>query len=364
VQIASTGVFLVPANIDLTLTAAVDLLHYDKTDYRTVTGVLLVKDETVTMKDVRMQALGGTIVLNGSYSTRDNKKNPAISLGYDVQRVDVQQVFNAFNSVRLLMPAGKFISGTLSSSLAMKGNLGQDLTPQLNSLTGGGNLEILQGVVGNFPPLEKIASTLNVSQLKDLALKDIRNSFEFANGKVLVKPFDIKLGAIDMQIGGMHGIDQSIDYAINMKLPRSLMGSQGNALVNNLVSQASAKGVPLTLGETVNLDLKLGGTLTNPVLKTDLKGAAGTMADQLKQQALSFAQAKADSAKRAVKDTVASLKNQAIGAAKDELARRIAGGGGDTVKPTQPAEVGKRAVDAGKGLLKGLFNRKKDSVKL
>ena len=69
-------------------------------------------------------------------------------------------------------------------------------------------------------------------------------------------------------------------------------------------------------GETVNLDLKLGGTLTNPQLKTDLKGAAGNMADALKRQAMRFAQAKADSAKRVVKDTVAALKGQALDAAK------------------------------------------------
>jgi len=361
----AASAFLVPANIDFTLNAAVDQVHYDKTDYNKVTGVLLVKDETVTLKDVRMEALDGTIAINGSYSTKENKKNPAISLSYDVQKLDVQKTFNAFNTVQKLAPVAKFISGTLSSSLTVKGNLGKDMTPEVNSLTGGGNLAILQGVIGHFAPLDKISSTLNVSELKQVVLQDIKNSFEFANGKVLVKPFHVKVKDIDMQIGGMHGIDQSMDYAINMKLPRALLGSQGNALINNLASQASAKGVNLNPGETVNLDLKLGGTLTNPQVKTDLKGAAGNMADALKQQAMSFAQAKADSAKRAVKDTVAALKNQAIGAAKDQLVKQLAGGKGDTTGgkgAAAPGEVGKQAVDAGKGILKGLFGKKKDSV--
>ena len=75
-----------------------------------------------------------------------------------------------------------------------------------------------------------------------MALQDIKNSFEFANRKVLVKPFQVKVKDIDMQVGGMHGVDQSIDYAINMKLPRSLLGGQGNVLINNLASQAASKG--------------------------------------------------------------------------------------------------------------------------
>jgi hypothetical protein len=362
---AATGVFVVPANIDFVLNAAVDQVHYDKTDYNKVTGVLLVKDETVTLKDVHMQALDGTIAMSGSYSTKENKKNPAISFSYDVQKLDVQKTFNAFNTVQKLAPIGKFISGTLSSSLTVKGNLGKDLKPEVNSLTGSGNLEILQGLLGHFAPLDKISSTLNVSELKEVALQDIKNSFEFANGKVLVKPFHVKVKDIDMQVGGMHGVDQSMDYAINMKLPRSVLGSQGNALISNLASQAASKGMNINPGETVNLDLKLGGTITNPQLKTDLKGAAGNMVDALKQQAMSFAQAKADSAKRVVKDTVGALKNQALGAAKDELAKRLAGGG-DSAKAAAPAapaaDLGKQAAEKGKGLLRGLFGKKKDSV--
>ncbi len=42
----------------------------------------------------------------------------------------------------------------------------------------------------------------------------------------------------------------------------------------------------------------MGGTITNPTFKTDLKEAAGNTVDQLKQQAVAFAQAKIDSSKK------------------------------------------------------------------
>ena len=357
---ASSEPFPVPKNIQFTMNAAVDQLHYDKTDYNKVTGTLLIKDETVTMKNIQMQAFDGSIGMNGSYSTKESKKNPAIALSYDVQNLDIQKTFYAFNTVQKLMPAGKFVSGKLSSKLTMKGNLGKDMMPDMASLTGDGTLHILQGIIGKFEPLQKLSSTLNVSELKEIVLKDIKNSFEFANGKVLVKPFNVKVKDIDMQIGGMHGLDQSIDYLINMKLPRAMLGSQGNALVNNLASQASAKGIPVNVGETVNFNVKMGGTMTNPSVKPDLKGAAGNTTDQLKQQALGFAQAKADSAKHAVKDTVTALKNQAVKEAKDQLAKQLLGGGKkDTTAPAQSTDVKKRAEDAGKSLMNNLFNKKK-----
>jgi hypothetical protein len=117
------------------------------------------------------------------------------------------------------MPIGKFLAGKLSSQLSLTGNLKQDMFPLLNSLTGKGNLLLLKGVLAKFAPLEKIASVLDVDRLKSISLKDIKNYIEFSNGKVLVKPFTVKVDDIEMEIAGLHGFDQSIDYGIKMKLP-------------------------------------------------------------------------------------------------------------------------------------------------
>ena len=102
------------------------------------------------------------------------------------------------------MPVGKFISGKISSKLTLNGKLGGDMTPVVSSLTGGGNLLLLEGVLKKFAPVEKIAQTLNVADLSGFSMKDVKTYFEFANGKVLVKPFKIKMKDIDMEIGGMH----------------------------------------------------------------------------------------------------------------------------------------------------------------
>lgn len=359
---SASAPFAVPKNIQFALNANVNKLHYDKVDYNNIKGALVIKDETVTLKNVQMEALDGTLALNGSYSTKESKKKPDITMAYDVQNLDVQKTFFAFNTVQKLMPVGKFISGKLTSKLTMKGKLGEDMMPDLSSLTGEGSLLLLQGFLSKFGPLEKLASTLNVADLQQISVKDIKNYFEFANGKVLVKPFSFKVKDIDMQVGGMHGLDQSIDYSISMKLPRSMLGTQGNNLINNLASQATAKGVPVNIGETINLNVKMGGTITNPVIKTDLKQAGASLADDLKKQAADFAKAKADSAKQAVtsavKDSVASAKKQVVESLKDQLAKQLSGNKDTANKQTTPTDTRKKLEETGKGLINNLFKKK------
>ena len=358
--------FAVPKNVAFTLQAAVDNLTYDKTDYNNLKGTVVIKDETVTLKNLQMDALDGKIGLNGSYSTKADNKHPAISLSYDVKELSVEKTFYAFNTVQQLMPIGKFISGVISSQLTLNGKLGSDMSPVISTLTGKGNLLLLEGVLKKFAPVEKLAQTLNVAELNGLTLKDIKTHFEFANGKVLVQPFHVKVKDIDMEIGGMHGLDQSLDYAIGMKLPRSIMGTQGNALINNLAQQASNKGIPVKLSDYINLNIKMGGTISNPQIKTDLKEAAGDAVADMKQQAADFAQQKIEDTKKTLQDSAKAIKDEAIKDLKEEAVKQLLGGKKDSAEAGKPLdETKKKAEQAVKNTLKDLLKKKstKDTTK-
>ena len=354
--------FAVPANLNVLINTTIDKLHYDKVDIQKLSGSLKINDETVVIANVKGNALDGAIMVNGTYSTKESKTKPEISLMYNVDKVDVEKTFNAFNTVQILMPVGKFLAGKLTSQLSLKGKLGDNMMPDLNSLTGNGNMLLIEGILNKFAPLEKIATTLNVKVLEKISVKDIKSYFEFNNGKVFVKPFTVKVSGIDMEIGGAQGFDQSLDYVINMKLPRSLIGTQGNQLINNLFADVNSKGIPLKMGDVINLNLKLGGFIKSPTVKTDLKQGVQSLTDQLKTQVTDFAKTKIDSTKKvitsAVKDTIASVKKQAISAAKDELTKQISGGKiTDTSKKSSPQE-------SVKGLINNLFKKKtKDTIK-
>ncbi len=216
---ASSDPFLVPANINLTINTKADQVKYDKVTYNNINGTLVMKDEMVKLQNVKTEALDGTIAFTGSYATKANKKKPDISISYDIKDVSVQKAFYAFNTFQKLMPIGQFLDGKLSSQLNLTAVLGGDMTPLLNTLTGEGSLLLLQGVLKKFQPLEKLASTLQIADLNEITVKDIKNYIEFANGKVRVKPFTIKVKDIEMEIGGMHGFDQSLDYIADESAP-------------------------------------------------------------------------------------------------------------------------------------------------
>lgn len=365
--IAATKPFVVPANLDVMLSTKVGQLDYDKINITNLSGVLRINDETVKLQDIHGDALDGSITINGSYSTKENKDKPDISMSYQVDKVDIQKTFYAFNSVQKLMPIGKFLSGKLTSSLSATGDLSKDMSLVMSSLSGKGNVLLIEGFLSKFAPLEKIASTLQVAQLQKISLQDVKAYFEFSNGKMLVKPFTTKIKDIAMEVGGLQSLDGKIDYTVNLKLPRSLMGAQGNQLVNNLVSSLNSKGVPLKVGETVDLKLDLGGTITSPTLKVDMGKSGESLATQMKDQVKEFAQAKIDSAKSVAKDTLNAIKKQLEDAAKKELQNRLFGKK-DTSSISDSSATDKNPTKKVEESVKGLLNnilkkKKKDTTK-
>ncbi len=360
---SASGPFQVPDDVSFTIRANAGKVTYDKVDYNNVNGTLVLKEEKVTFQNVKTNVLDGSVVLNGSYSTAINKKEPDINFSYAIKDMDVQKAFKSYNTIQALMPIGKFLSGKLSSELSLTGNLYGTMMPKLNSLSGKGNLLLLEGVLAKFAPLEKLATMLQIDRLKSISVKDIKNYIEFANGRVMVKPFTIKVDQIEMEIGGFHGFDNSIDYGIKMKLPRSVMGASGNNLVNGLVAKANSKGVPIKLSETVNLNVKMTGSIANPNIGIDLKEMAGDVMDEIKEQAKDFIQSRLDSAKQKAKDSLAAVKDKITEKLKDKLKDKIFGK--DTVPPdnnpqdTVPKQPTKDKI---KDKLKDIFLKPKKPV--
>jgi len=354
---ANSKPFLVPADMNFTLHTNISKVTYDKVDYSNVKGELTMKDEKINFKNVNMQALDGDVTLNGSYSTLINKKEPDIGFSYDIKDMDVQKAFYAFNTIQSIMPIGKFLSGKLNSQLSMVGKMQPNMFPKLMSLTGKGNLLLLKGVLMKFAPLEKLANVLQIDRLRSISLKELKNYFEFANGKVLIKPFTVKIDDIEMLISGLHGFDQSIDYAIKMKLPRRLMGSKGNEFVNGLASKINDKGIPLKLGETISLDIKMTGTFSNPFIGINLAGMVDDVVKDMEQQAKDFAQAKLDSAKQKAKDSLELVKKVLADKLKDKLKQQVFGK--DTT--ATPDSNKKKPTSIIKNTIKDIFRRKNKS---
>jgi flavin-binding protein dodecin len=253
-----------------------------------------------------------------------------------------------------MMPAAKYMSGKVNTNLTVNGKLGPDMSPLMNTLSGKGDLMLLGGLLSGFPVTEQIAEKLKLTQFRSITLKDMKLFFSFQDGRVTVEPYKMKLGNdIEAEIAGSHGFDQTLKYGANVVVPRALLGSAGNTMVNNLVSQAASKGIPITLGDKINFAVNITGTTTKPKVETDLKNVAGNAVNNIKEEIKKAIEKKVDSVKTVVKDTVKAIKQQVVTETKEEIKKQLTG-----ESNKKPEEAVKDAAEKAKEGLKGLFKKK------
>ncbi|MCB2218852.1 MAG: hypothetical protein KQI35_00550 [Bacteroidetes bacterium] len=277
------SVIEVPANIDFTMKTTFMKLIFDNIEMENVGGRLFVKDQQVILDKLSMNLLSGEMALSGKYSTAE-PDNPNFAFDFDMKNIDIQQAYQTFDIVSQYAPIAEKIKGNMNTRFDLNAKLGPDMMPLYETMTGGGELSTSKVTIENVNSLNKIADALKIEKLKRMDVDKIRIEFEFVDGKIMVEPFDLKYDNFKANIAGWTALDQSIDYAMDLNVPRAELGSAANEVLSNLVTQANAKGANFSLGDNVSVDISIGGTLIDPKIKTAFGESSKSAVEDVKQQ--------------------------------------------------------------------------------
>jgi hypothetical protein len=355
---AAMTVAEVPGNIDFVLNANFAKVLYDNLQLDNMAGNIVVRKKKVDMTNLKMNTLGGAVLLSGYYETT-NPKKPSISMNFKVDNFDIQKTFNAFNTVQKLMPIGKYAQGMFTATLEnFKADLDTKMSPILSTIQGRGIFKTNSVSVGGFPAFVKLGEALKIEQLKTLTIQNVLAEYEFKDGRVnLRNPVKVKVNKIDAEITGSTGFDQTIDYNWKLDVPTEMFGSQANSMVSGLLGQAnSVAGTNISIPKIIKVNVGFGGTVMKPTIKTGMKegSTVSTIKDQLvntvkdkaneeAQKIFADAQAQVDKIKAETQATVDKLKVDGYAQA-DQLVEQ-AGNPIAKIAAKKAAELAKKEVD-------------------
>ena len=319
----------IPAFLNCSLNAKANTVLYDNLVLKNVSGKVIIRDQKATLENVKTDLFGGKIGVNGDVSTKG--KTPIFNMNLGMNGVDIQQTFTQLDMMKKIAPIAGVINGKLNTTIKLSGNLdAKEMTPNLGSISGDMIGQLLSTTVNskNSELLTKLDDNVKFIDLKKLNLNDLKAALTFKDGKVNIKPFDLKYQDIKVTIGGQHGFDQNMNYSLKFDVPAKYLGTEANKLL--------AKLSPSELNKLENIPINalLTGNFSNPKIATDMKAGITNLTNQLVRQQ---------------KDKLVKQGTNALG--------DILGGGKkkDTTKSAVKEDIKTKAGD----LLNGLFNKKK-----
>ncbi|KQX03863.1 AsmA-like C-terminal region-containing protein [Flavobacterium sp. Root420] len=330
-----TEAMKIPAFLNCTINAKANTVLYDNLKLKDVSGRLIVKDEKALLENFKTSIFGGTIGLTGAVSTKE--KVPTFDMNLGFNQVDIAQTFTQLEMMKKIAPIAGIINGKLNSTIKLNGNLdANELTPDLKSISGDLLGQLLSTTINskNSTLLNALGSNIKFIDMNKMNLNDIKAALTFDNGKVNVKPFDIKYQDIKITVGGTHGFDQTMNYNLKLDVPAKYLGSEANAFLAKMspADQAKLQNIPI--------NAMITGNFSNPKVSTDMKSAVSSLASQVANQQKEKLTQKGASALNDLinKNTKAKDTTQAA----------------KTEKEQKTQEVTKKASD----LLNGLFKKK------
>ncbi len=334
-----SGVIPVPKGLGAVINTRINTLIYDDLEIKNVRGALQVADEIASLVGFEGNTLGGKVKIDGDYNTQVIS-DPQYNFNYDINIMDFQEAFRHSNVFGKLAPIAKYIDGNFNSKSEFSGKIGQDMLPDLNTLNAAGIFQTLNGVILDFPVLDKLGNTLGIKELKRYEIKDSWNKFSVKDGAVNVDPFSFTKDDMNFTVAGNHSLDQVMNYTIKAEIPREkLEKSNVTNVVNSgldwISTQTASKGISLDVGDYIYLDISVTGTITDPKVKIvptgsggrNLKDVAKDKAieeiDKVKDKVMTRAEAEIERRRKEAEQKVNQEVDKVKTAAKEKLDKEV-----------------------------------------
>ncbi len=296
---AALEVIEVPGNIDFTLISSISNLYYDNMDMKNVVGMIYIRNNKIIMEKLQMNAFSGEMTVSGEYNTQD-VKNPIVDFNFQANKIDIPQAFASFGILEKIAPIASKATGKVSLGMNYSSFLNSGMKPILNSIVGAGNLSSDKIGIKGANAFNAIGKQLNLDEFKEFILSDLNVDYEILAGKLLVDPFETKMGKTNLMISGEHGFDNIMDYGINLSAPKALFGSS-NSTLSAIYEANPIKGFDPLKSETVDLLVRLTGDMNNPKVKINPLAGAKATTEAVKEEIKANAQQAIDQKKNEAK---------------------------------------------------------------
>jgi hypothetical protein len=350
----------IPDNIAFSMTLDMKKLLYDNIVVENIAGRVAVSEGVARMSDLNMDLLKGKVSVDGEVDTREEFARADVKL--DMTGIDIPASYETFMTIKTLAPVAQYCEGTANVVMDLTTLLDASFNPLYESIDANGHLYTRNLKVEQPASLEKLSSMLKNEKLKNLELDRADIRFAIRDGRVIVEPFDMNFGSSKIIASGSHGIDQTMDYLLDMRIAKSDMGGAANEMMNSVTALAAGAGFTVPQSDHVKVKASITGTFKDPKVSTDLRGnltgGEGTVKEvvkeAVKEKVTEEVERVKDEVKEEVQEEMTVRAAQLIENAEAEKARlvREAGEAGDRLVKEAGAKGEQLIEEAGNNPLK------------
>lgn len=272
----------IPGNLILNFDATIGKLIYRSFTARQIKGQLDLRNGTLTATQLSFDAMKGHVTAEGTIDGLVQQHGRAQCLAH-LENVDITQMFREFGDFGNTTITAKNLEGRLTADLDFTARWMPGPYIDASSAALKADVVVENGRLKDYKPMQSLSKYLRVEDLSDIRFSKLTNRIEIANKIVYVPQMEIHSSALDLNLYGKHGFDNSIEYhfriLLSQLLSRKAHKNNPELQVGDAVGRVQDDG----LGRTT-VFLVLTGTVDEPIFKYDKKEVKTKIASDLKKE--------------------------------------------------------------------------------
>lgn len=203
-----------------------------------------------------------------------------ISFQGSLNNLQTQTFFDEFQVLGEDSRFHEYVSGAFNAEVDYFTELNVYLEPVIKTSRMNGNFEMTKSRLKGHPVQNSLASLLNISELRNVALDQWKSTYSLNNSIFTIKNLRLTSGDIGLELNGtQHMITGQINYQTKLLLP----GRFKKGIASVITTQA-ANALTQDNG-TIMVPLRITGTQENPKISPDKEVIAPIVKDYLKGKA-------------------------------------------------------------------------------
>ena len=214
----SSGVIIIPDNLEINLKADIKKIQFQKLPVNNLKANVEVKQGMILLKSMNFDMIGCKVNMDATYGCI-NTTRAFFDFHVKAEDFDIKRAYNEVELFRNLSTSAGKCEGTISLDYSLKGKLDGNMKPIYPSLEGTGVISLKKIKVLGLKLFTAMGSNLGKEKIKspDLSKVDIKSSIK--NNVITIEKTKMKFAGFRFRISGETNFNGNLDLKSRLGLP-------------------------------------------------------------------------------------------------------------------------------------------------
>ncbi len=211
------NIFQIPF-IDFSASVNIGHLRYNHLGIRNFATIArMTANQHLFLDTLVMDIAGGSVNASGQFDG-SNPKKIMLHTRINAEDVDMEKLLLKLDYLGQDYVINKNLQGSLSGQIETNMQVHPDLTPLMETTQARIDLEIINGVLVNFGPMQALSSYFGDKNLNMIRFDTLRNTLTFRNGVLFIPDMNINSSLGYLEIAGQQSMDTHMEYFLRIPL--------------------------------------------------------------------------------------------------------------------------------------------------